>query len=68
MKTLNAFYKSEQVYIHHLSKLIEYALISYSKDPERMFKVDISELTGLTEEDLYRALRDQEIEEQLKKK
>lgn len=68
MKTINAFYKNEPVYIHHLSKLLECALISYSKEPERMFKVDIRELTGITEEELYRVLRDQEIEEQMNKK
>lgn len=68
MKTLEAFYNGEQVYIHHLSKLLEVALVSYSKDPVKMFKVDIRELTGLTEEELYRILRDQEVEEQLKRK
>lgn len=68
MKILEAFYKGEQVYVHHLSKLLEIAIISYSKDPIKMFKIDVRELTGLTEEELYRILREQEVEEQLKKK
>jgi len=68
MKAIDAFYKGEPVYIHHLSKLIECALISYSKDPEKLFKVEITDLTGITEEELYRVLRNQEIEEQFRKK
>jgi hypothetical protein len=68
MKTITAFYKDEVVYIHHLSKFIECAIISYSKDPVKQFKVDINSLSGITEEDLYKLFRDQELEEQTKRK
>lgn len=67
MKTVTAKYKGELVYIHYVSAYLEYVLISREPEPVRQFKVSNSDLTGITEEELMKIVRDRIIEEQLKK-
>jgi hypothetical protein len=67
MKTVTAKYNGELVYIHYVSIYLQYVLISREPEPVRQFKVGYAELTGITEEELMKMVRDRIIEEQLKK-
>lgn len=67
MKTLSAKYKGETIYIHYVSKFLEYALVSREEAVNtRQFKLNTTELTDITEEEMYKKLRMQEEEEQKK--
>jgi hypothetical protein len=67
MKTVTAKYKGEIIYIHYVSVYLEYVLISREPEPVRQFKVNYEDLTGITEEELRKMVRDRIIEEQFKK-
>lgn len=67
MKTLIAKHKGETVYVHYASKFLEYGLVTRETDGTKQFKVNIHELESITEEELYDMLREQELNEQLKK-
>lgn len=59
-----AKHNGEITYIHYVSKFLEYALVSFHVDGTKQFKVNVNELTDITEEDLMKALREQELKEQ----
>lgn len=67
MKAITAMYNGELVYIHYVSTYLQYVLISRDVEPVRQFKVSYTDLTGITEEELMKIVRDRIIEEQLKK-
>jgi hypothetical protein len=67
MKPITAKYNGELVYIHYVSIYLQYVLISREPEPVRQFKVSYTDLTGITEEELMKIVRDRIIEEQLKK-
>lgn len=64
MKTLTAKHNGEITYIHYVSKFLEYTLVSYEVDGTKRFKINVRELTDVTEEDLLKMLREQELNEQ----
>lgn len=66
MKTLIAKYNGENIYIHYVSNFLEYVIISRDPEPVKQFKVGMSELTDITEEELIKNVRDRILEEQIK--
>ncbi len=68
MKTLKAKHRSEDIFIHYVSKLLEYVLVSRNENGTGMFKLGINEISGVKEEELYSLLRQQEFIEQEKRK
>lgn len=66
MKTLTAKYNGENIYIHYVSNFLEYVIISRGPEPVKQFKVGTSELTGITEEELMKSVRDRILQEQIK--
>lgn len=60
-------YNGQTVYVHYVSKFLEWVLASYVKDEERKFKVQVSDLDNVTQKGLQDLLRDQELREQLRK-
>lgn len=67
MKTLKARHNGVDLFIYRVSKFLEYALVSTQEDGTQQFKININELENVTEDELYGMLRQQELEEQLKK-
>jgi hypothetical protein len=68
MEKTTAILNDRVVYIHHIGKFKEWALVSYTKDEQQMFKCDIADLQGLNESTLNKILVNQELEEQKLKK
>lgn len=68
MKTLKAKHRDEDIFIHYVSKFLEYALVSRKEDGSGMFKLGISEIGDVTEQELYSLLREQELIEQERRK
>lgn len=68
MKTLTAKYGGELIYIHYVSKFLEYVLVSRDPEPVKQFKVTTTELTDVTEKELLDKLIEQELIEQQQRK
>lgn len=65
MKKLSAKYNGEIIYIHYVSKFLEYVLVSRDEAVNsKQFKLNRAELTDVLDDDLYKKLREQEEEEQ----
>jgi hypothetical protein len=57
----------ETIYIHYVSKFLEYVLVSRHEDGSELFKASVGELLGVREQELYHLLREQELKEQEKR-
>lgn len=67
MKTLTAKHNGEIIYVHYVSKFLEYVLVSREDTAIRQYKLNVAELTDITEDELFRKLREQEEIEQRKR-
>ncbi len=67
MEKIEAMYKGQLVYVHYVSKFMEYTLVSYTKDEEKKFKTSTADLSGINEKILMSMLTKQELEEQNRK-
>lgn len=66
MEKMTAIYNGQTIYVHYVSKFMEYLLVSYTKDEERKFKVGVPDVSGIDEKVLMQLLQEQELKEQLK--